>query len=112
MSETESPKAEPSADSNPNHKRGSNSSEDQTDGGGVVKKLKTERFLEIEADAAEDKGSRHTMEDTSVVLLDATADSPTNLRSIPSYIHCVRFLICNYAYSLNLELNKYIVVVD
>lgn len=110
MSETESPKAEPSADSNPNHKRGSNSSEDQTDGGGVVKKLKTGRFLEIEADAAEDKGSRHTMEDTSVVLLDATADSPSNLRSIPSYIHCVRFLIC--AYSLNLELNKYIVVVD
>ncbi|KAL4633134.1 hypothetical protein ACB092_04G099800, partial [Castanea dentata] len=78
--ETESPKAEPSANPNPNHKRGSNSSEDQTDGGGVVKKLKTERFFEIEADAAEDKGSRHTMEDTSVVLLDATADSPTNLR--------------------------------
>ncbi|KAK7847260.1 probable protein phosphatase 2C 8 isoform X1 [Quercus suber] len=80
MSETESPKAEPSANSNPNHKRGSNSSEDQTDGGGVVKKLKTERFFEIEADAAEDKGSRHTMEDTSVVLLDAAADSPSNLR--------------------------------
>ncbi|XP_075660502.1 putative protein phosphatase 2C 8 [Castanea sativa] len=82
MSETESPEAEPSANPNPNpnHKRGSNSSEDQTDGGGVVKKLKTERFFEIEADAAEDKGSRHTMEDTSVVLLDATADSPTNLR--------------------------------
>ncbi|KAK9996528.1 hypothetical protein SO802_021214 [Lithocarpus litseifolius] len=80
MSETESPKAEPSANPNPNHKRGSNSSEDQTDGGGVVKKLKTGRFFEIEADAAEDKGSRHTMEDTSVVLLDATADSPSNLR--------------------------------
>ncbi|KAK9209057.1 hypothetical protein WN944_001420 [Citrus x changshan-huyou] len=37
-------------------------------------------FVEIEADAAEDKGSRHTMEDASVVLLDASSDSPPNLR--------------------------------
>ena len=70
MSENESPKAEPSANPNPNpnHKRGSDSSKDQIDGSGVVKKLKTERFFEIEADVAEDKGSRHTMEDTSVAM--------------------------------------------
>lgn len=37
-------------------------------------------FVEIEADAAEDKGSRHTMEDASVVLLDAFPGSPPNLR--------------------------------
>ncbi|KAL2321147.1 hypothetical protein Fmac_030116 [Flemingia macrophylla] len=34
----------------------------------------------IEADAAEDKGSRHTMEDAWVVLLDATLDYPGKLR--------------------------------
>ncbi|RWW11074.1 hypothetical protein GW17_00025339, partial [Ensete ventricosum] len=34
----------------------------------------------IEADAAEDKGSRHTMEDASVVLLDASLESPGKLR--------------------------------
>ncbi|PKA45637.1 putative protein phosphatase 2C 67 [Apostasia shenzhenica] len=34
----------------------------------------------IEADAAEDKGSRHTMEDAWVVLHDAKLDSPGNLR--------------------------------
>ncbi|TXG51403.1 hypothetical protein EZV62_023927 [Acer yangbiense] len=49
---------------------------------------KTEVFLntkkidvfEIEADAAEDKGSRHSMEDAWVVMVDARADSPPNLR--------------------------------
>ncbi|RZC58137.1 hypothetical protein C5167_005446 [Papaver somniferum] len=34
----------------------------------------------IEADAAEDKGSRHTMEDASVVLLDASLQVPGKLR--------------------------------
>ncbi|KAL6592380.1 hypothetical protein ACP70R_049433 [Stipagrostis hirtigluma subsp. patula] len=34
----------------------------------------------IEADAAEDKGCRHTMEDAWVVLPDASTDSPGNLR--------------------------------
>ncbi|KAL6545514.1 hypothetical protein OROGR_009388 [Orobanche gracilis] len=34
----------------------------------------------LEADAAEDKGSRRTMEDAWVVLLDATLDFPGNLR--------------------------------
>ncbi|GAB4845262.1 hypothetical protein Ancab_038672 [Ancistrocladus abbreviatus] len=34
----------------------------------------------IEADAAEDKGSRHSMEDAWVVLLDASLGSPGNLR--------------------------------
>lgn len=77
MSETdEIPKAEP----NPNHKRGSYSSDDHPDGAVVVKKSKTEGVFEIEADAAEDKGSRHTMEDAWVVLLNSTADSPSNLR--------------------------------
>ncbi|WOK92522.1 putative protein phosphatase 2C 67 isoform X1 [Canna indica] len=34
----------------------------------------------IEADAAEDKGARHTMEDAWVVLLDANLESPGKLR--------------------------------
>lgn len=36
--------------------------------------------VEIEADAAEDKGSRHSMEDAWVVMLDAFPDSPGKLR--------------------------------
>lgn len=36
--------------------------------------------LEIEADVAEDKGSRHTMEDAWVIMLDATLNSPGKLR--------------------------------
>ncbi|KAK2647971.1 hypothetical protein Ddye_015460 [Dipteronia dyeriana] len=36
--------------------------------------------VDIEADAAEDKGSRHSMEDAWVVMLDARADSTPNLR--------------------------------
>lgn len=43
------------------------------------KEKKTIEF-NIEADVAEDKGSRHTMEDAWVVLLDASSDSPGNLR--------------------------------
>lgn len=41
---------------------------------------KEEKSLEIEADVAEDKGSRHTMEDAWVIMLDATLDSPGKLR--------------------------------
>ncbi|KAK6154001.1 hypothetical protein DH2020_013640 [Rehmannia glutinosa] len=37
-------------------------------------------FFALEADAAEDKGSRHSMEDAWVVLLDASLESPGNLR--------------------------------
>lgn len=69
----------PDPNPNPPNKRGSDS-EDQADGI-AVKKPKAEAFFEIEADAAEDKGSRHTMEDAWVVLLDAAADSPGKLRS-------------------------------
>ncbi|XLR61179.1 hypothetical protein HN51_004442 [Arachis hypogaea] len=36
--------------------------------------------FKIDVDAAEDKGSRHTMEDAWVVLLDATLDYPGKLR--------------------------------
>ncbi|KAI4350971.1 hypothetical protein L6164_005373 [Bauhinia variegata] len=39
-----------------------------------------ELAFEIEADAAEDKGSRHSMEDAWVVLLDASLDHPGKLR--------------------------------
>ncbi|PON82280.1 Protein phosphatase [Trema orientale] len=45
-----------------------------------VKPVVREVGFEIEADAAEDKGSRHSMEDASVVLLDAAMDYPGNLR--------------------------------
>ncbi|KAL0431081.1 UNVERIFIED_CONTAM: putative protein phosphatase 2C 67 [Sesamum radiatum] len=37
-------------------------------------------FIAIEAEAAEDRGSRHTMEDAWVVLDDATLEFPGNLR--------------------------------
>ncbi|XP_017974021.1 PREDICTED: probable protein phosphatase 2C 8 [Theobroma cacao] len=39
-----------------------------------------EKSLEIEASVAEDKGSRHTMEDAWVIMLDATLNSPGKLR--------------------------------
>jgi integrin-linked kinase-associated serine/threonine phosphatase 2C len=83
VTDNESPKVElnpnPNPNPNQNQKRGSDS-EDKPDGI-VVKKAKTEVFFEIQADAAEDKGSRHTMEDAWVVLLDAAAYSPGKLRS-------------------------------
>lgn len=41
--------------------------------------MRKEHF-EIEADAAEDKGSRHTMEDAWVVLPDASFEFPGKLR--------------------------------
>lgn len=44
------------------------------------------KLFNIEADAAEDKGSRHTMEDASVVLLDASLDYPGKLRFFCIYI--------------------------
>lgn len=90
--DNESPKVEPNPKPNPNQKRGSDS-EDQPDGI-VVKKAKTEAFFEIEADAAEDKGSRHTMEDAWVVLLDAAADSPGKLRSFIFFLILFIYLSC------------------
>lgn len=44
------------------------------------KVIRREVEFKIEADAAEDKGSRHTMEDAWVLLLDASLDSPGKLR--------------------------------
>ncbi|XP_024030345.1 probable protein phosphatase 2C 8 isoform X4 [Morus notabilis] len=44
------------------------------------KPVSREMGFEIEADAAEDKGSRHSMEDAWVVLLDAALDYPSKLR--------------------------------
>lgn len=55
-----------------------------TDGNGV----KEPSFL-IEADATEDKGARHTMEDASVMLLDVSLDYPGNLRSF--FCLCIMF---------------------
>lgn len=55
-----------------------------TDGNAVKKPS----FL-IEADAAEDKGARHTMEDASVMLLDVSLDYPGNLRSF--FCLCIMF---------------------
>lgn len=42
----------------------------------------------IEADAAEDKGSRHTMEDAWVVLQDASLDFPGKLRFSRRFFSC------------------------
>lgn len=39
-----------------------------------------EKCFTVEADAAEDKGSRHTMEDAWLVLQDASLDFPGKLR--------------------------------
>lgn len=38
--------------------------------------IAAEKEFKIEANAAEDKGSRHSMEDAWVVLLDSSLDSP------------------------------------
>lgn len=52
--------------------------------GSSERKEKSQRVdevgFEIEAEAAEDKGSRHTMEDAWVVLPDASLDFPGKLR--------------------------------
>lgn len=54
------------------NKHSSNSSSDQIE--------PSHQFTLIEADAAEDKGSRHTMEDAWVVLPDASSGIPGKLR--------------------------------
>lgn len=53
-----------------------------------------EVVFEIEADAAEDKGSRHTMEDAWVVLLDASLDYPGQLRFFIIFPHSYCKLLC------------------
>jgi hypothetical protein len=64
----------------------------------VSKKLRVESSEEnaskevsflIEADAAEDKGLRHSMEDEWVVLLDAARDYPGNLRFLIIYFSSI-----------------------
>ncbi|XP_042458069.1 probable protein phosphatase 2C 67 [Zingiber officinale] len=57
-----------------------NSSEDVSSHNSVDSKQHMIRVTCIEADAAEDKGSRHTMEDAWVVLLDASLETPGKLR--------------------------------
>ncbi|KAI5562199.1 hypothetical protein POPTR_015G043000v4 [Populus trichocarpa] len=49
--------------------------------------IAAEKEFKIEANAAEDKGSRHSMEDAWVVLLDASLDSP------PGKLRCAHFAI-------------------
>ncbi|KAJ7970320.1 Protein phosphatase 2C family protein [Quillaja saponaria] len=53
---------------------------EQNNGSKQEKQKVEEVGFKIEADAAEDKGSRHTMEDAWVVLLDASLDYPGKLR--------------------------------
>ena len=50
-----------------------------------LKVIKRDVEFVIEADAAEDKGSRHTMEDAWVLLLDASLDFPGKLRFLVVY---------------------------
>lgn len=47
--------------------------------------ISSEDRISIEADAAEDKGSRHTMEDAWVLLPDARLEFPGKLRCLPSF---------------------------
>lgn len=56
----------------------------------------------IEADAAEDKGSRHSMEDAWVVLLDASSGSPGKLRSFYSFSFLFIQSIDNYVCTIEL----------
>lgn len=57
-----------------------------------LKVIKREVEFVIEADAAEDKGSRHTMEDAWVLLLDASLDFPGKLRFLVVYYGFIAFL--------------------
>ena len=52
----------------------------EQNGSSQVKQSVRKEHFEIEADAAEDKGSRHTMEDAWVVLPDASLEFPGKLR--------------------------------
>lgn len=45
----------------------------------------SEDKISIEADAAEDKGSRHTMEDAWVLLPEASLEFPGKLRCLPFF---------------------------
>lgn len=63
--------------------------------------------LVIEADAAEDKGSRHTMEDAWVLLQDGDMDCPGKLRCVSSLcsylhiqIHVYAFVVVNLGAAL------------
>ena len=69
----------------------------------VVKKL----GFEIEADVAEDKGSRHTMEDASVLLFDSDFDSSSKFRFLflnPTFF----FVFCFYIYKLVVVMVTYL----
>ncbi|GAA0185829.1 protein phosphatase [Lithospermum erythrorhizon] len=81
-----------STNNTPNESNSNKRDPESTDSNSLSKKQKIESqsseekqieekccFL-IEADAAEDKGSRHSMEDTWVVLVDANLDFPPKLR--------------------------------
>lgn len=68
------------ADNNSQVSVAHNSSEDVSSHNSVDSKQHMIRITCIEADAAEDKGSRHTMEDAWVVLLDASLETPGKLR--------------------------------
>lgn len=56
-----------------------------------------EMGFEIEADAAEDKGLRHNMEDTWVVLLDASSNFQEKLRFL---MHCFAYYDLTISVSL------------
>lgn len=66
--------------------------------------------FEIEADAAEDKGSRHTMEDAWVLLLDASLDFPGKLRFLVVrviYYGCIAFVCAVPLLSLYYMLHRF-----
>lgn len=88
------------------HKRESDS--ENKDEISASKKLRVESSKEngskevtflIEADAAEDKGLRQTMEDEWVVLIDAVKDYPGNLRFFFSFLV---FTLIYYFFFVNL----------
>lgn len=55
-------------------------SEKAADANAIINRNASEAVFLVEGDAAEDKGARHTMEDASVVLLDASLGLPGKLR--------------------------------
>ncbi|KAH6801793.1 Protein phosphatase 2C family protein [Perilla frutescens var. frutescens] len=68
------------SNSSPSNKRLKTEEESVTQSTNTEASNTTKGLFALEADAAEDKGSRHTMEDAWVVLQDATSDSSGNLR--------------------------------
>lgn len=73
------------SNSSPDNKRLKKEEESEIQSTTIAASSTTKGIFALEADAAEDKGLRHSMEDAWVVLQDAALGSPGNLRSLDHY---------------------------